>query len=120
MIYLFLFYDFSSILDNEKCGTTYFSCIPDPPLQDRPLQRRSRNGGLGVAVFLVWFGLFFLIWCCRYYQRKQAEKKFIRRVQTAVAEIQQPRTVYIVVDSSAADAPLTQEENPPSYEETQK
>jgi hypothetical protein len=112
--FFFLFNDLSSILENEKCGTTYNSCIPDPPLQ-----MSSAEAVIGVLVLFVWFGLAFLSCWCRYNRRKQAEKRFIRRVQTAVAEVQQPRTVYLVVDPPAASVPLTNEQPPPSYEHIQ-
>ena len=110
MIYFFLFNDSSSIVGDEKCGTTYESCVTDPPLETS--SERDTIGGILFLIF--WFGLFIFSCWCRYYRRNQAEKNFIRRVQTAVAEVQQPRTVYVVVDRSAPSAPLINEQPPPS------
>ena len=115
--------DLSSILEKEKCGITYNSSVGDPPLL-----MSKRGSELGVLGLFFWIGLIVFCYWLRYYRRKQAEKRFIRRVQAAVNEVQQPRAVYFVVNPSAADTPLTHEEPPclaveeppPSFQEIQK
>jgi hypothetical protein len=106
---------FRLFLENKRYGTTYTSCIGNPPLL-----MDSAGEAFGIFGLLLLFGACILSCWIRSYLRKQDDKQFIRRVQTAVAEVQQPRTVYIVVDPSSARAPLTNEQPPPSYEQTQK
>ncbi len=74
----------------------------------------------GIIGILIWFGLCFCIPCYRSYQRKQAAKRFIRQVQTAITQNVQQRYVYVIVDSSIANTSLINEEPPPAYEQIAK
>jgi hypothetical protein len=106
--YFDLFDDFSFYLENEKCGNSYNSCIRDPK-SDESSSTSSIVGG--IFGLLAWIGIIIGVHFCRLHWRKQAEKRFIRQVQTAIAQNQQERVVHFIVDT-----PLIHEQPPPAYE----
>lgn len=103
---------------NEKCGYTYNSCLNDPAKPREPTTA-------GVIVKLIsgiifWIGICIVGHFCRIYRRRQAKKRFARKIQAMVAQNQLQMVLHIISSPPVATTPLIQEESPPSYQEIEE
>ena len=71
------------------------------------------DSALGILWFLLMIGLSICSCYYRHYRRKQAEARFLRRVQMAASQVQ-PQIIYQIQPIAV---PLLQESAPPSYEQ---